>query len=102
MRCTEARPLFSSYLDRAVSGTEMHDIFGHLQQCADCQKEYSLLENTRSLVSTLGRRQPPSDMALKIRVALSGERARHSKGACRRGMSTYRCPERPNTTDPGG
>ena len=28
MRCTEARPLFSSYLDRAVSGTEMHEISG--------------------------------------------------------------------------
>ena len=27
MRCTEAQPLFSSYLDRAVSGTEMHEIF---------------------------------------------------------------------------
>ncbi len=52
MRCTEARPLFSSYLDRAVSGTEMHEIFAHLEQCADCQKEYALLENTRSLVSS--------------------------------------------------
>ena len=78
MRCTEARPLFSSYLDRAVSGTEMHDIFGHLEQCAECQKEYSLLENTRSLVSSLGRRQPPSDLALKIRVAISSTRSRNS------------------------
>ena len=78
MRCTEARPLFSSYLDRAVSGTEMHDIFSHLEQCADCQKEYSLLEHTRSLVSSLGRRQPPSDLALKIRVAISSTRARNS------------------------
>ena len=74
MRCTEARPLFSSYLDRAVSGTEMHEISGHLEQCADCQQEYVLLENTRSLVSSLGRRQPPSDLALKIRVAISSSR----------------------------
>lgn len=78
MRCTEAQPLFSSYLDRAVSGTEMHEIFAHLEQCADCQKEYSLLENTRSLVSSLGRRQPPSDLALKIRVTISSTRARNS------------------------
>jgi hypothetical protein len=56
----------------------MHDIFAHLEQCADCQKEYSLLENTRSLVSSLGRRQPPSDLALKIRVAISNTRARNS------------------------
>jgi Putative zinc-finger len=84
MRCTEARPLFSSYLDRAVSGTEMHEISGHLEQCADCQQEYVLLENTRSLVSSLGRRQPPSDLALKIRVAISRTRSRNSLGSLQR------------------
>ena len=84
MRCTEARPLFSSYLDRAVSGTEMHEISGHLEQCADCQQEYVLLENTRSLVSSLGRRQPPSDLALKIRVAISRTRSRNSLGLIQR------------------
>jgi hypothetical protein len=84
MRCTEARPLFSSYLDRAVSGTEMHEIFAHLEQCADCQKEHALLENTRSLVSSLGRRQPPSDLALRIRVAISSTRSRKSLGLFQR------------------
>jgi hypothetical protein len=62
----------------------MHDIFGHLEQCADCQKEYSLLENTRSLVASLGRRQPPSDLALKIRVAISRTRSRNSLGLFQR------------------
>jgi hypothetical protein len=80
MTCTEARPLFSLYLDRAVSGTEMHEVSGHLDQCAQCQHQYVLLENTRSLVSSLGRRQPPSDLALKIRVALSNSRSRNSLG----------------------
>jgi len=80
MTCTEARPLFSLYLDRAVSGTEMHEVSGHLDQCAQCQQQYVLLENTRSLVSSLGRRQPPSDLALKIRVALSNSRSRNSLG----------------------
>jgi hypothetical protein len=56
----------------------MHEISGHLEQCADCQKEYVVLENTRSLVSSLGRRQPPSDLALKIRVAISSTRSRNS------------------------
>jgi hypothetical protein len=67
-------------LDRAVSGTEMHEVSGHLDHCAECQQEYVLLENTRSLVSSLGRRQPPSDLALKIRVALSNSRSRTSLG----------------------
>jgi hypothetical protein len=84
MKCTEARPLFSSYLDRAVNGTEMHEISGHLEQCADCRKEYVLLENASSLVSSLGRRQPPSDLALKIRVAISNTRSRNSMGLLQR------------------
>jgi hypothetical protein len=84
MRCTEARPLFSLYLDRVVTGSEMHEISGHLEQCADCQKEYVLLENTRSLVSSLGRRQPPSDLSLKIRVAISSSRAQSSLGLFQR------------------
>ena len=84
MRCTEARPLFSSYLDRAVSGMEMREISRHLEQCPECQQEYVLLENTRSLVSSLGRRQPPSDLALKIRVAISSTRSRNSLGLFQR------------------
>jgi hypothetical protein len=62
----------------------MHEISGHLEQCAGCQQEYVLLENTRSLVSSLGRRQPPSDLALKIRVAISRTRSRNSLGLIQR------------------
>jgi hypothetical protein len=62
----------------------MHEISGHLEQCAGCQQEYVLLENTRSLVSSLGRRQPPSDLALKIRVAISRDRSRNSLGLLQR------------------
>jgi hypothetical protein len=79
MKCEEAKPLFSSHLDGAVSGTEMHQVSGHLDECRDCQSEYVVLENTRSLVSSLGRRQSPSDLALKIRVAISNERSRRSR-----------------------
>jgi hypothetical protein len=62
----------------------MHEISGHLEQCADCQQEYVSLENTRSLVSSIGRRQPPSDLALKIRVAISRTRSRNSLGLLQR------------------
>ncbi len=80
MRCTEARPLFSNYMDGAISGTEMHQVSGHLEECGECRSEYAGFENTRSLVSSLGRRQPPPDLALKIRVAISKERSRRNRG----------------------
>jgi hypothetical protein len=62
----------------------MHEVSGHLEQCTGCQKEYVLLENTRSLVSSLGRRQPPSDLALKIRVAISSRRSQNSLSSFQR------------------
>jgi len=80
MNCDQAKPLFSTYLDGAMSGAEMHEVSGHLRKCAECQSDYNLLETTRSLVSSIGRRQPPSDLALKIKVALSSESARSRRG----------------------
>jgi len=50
MICTQARPLFSSYLDGAVSGVEMHEVSEHLQQCTECQSEYGHLEATHLLI----------------------------------------------------
>jgi hypothetical protein len=76
MKCTKARRLFSLYLDGAASGAEMHALSGHLLECPECQAEYTLLANTRSVVASLGRRQPPPNLALQIRVAISHERAR--------------------------
>jgi anti-sigma factor RsiW len=86
MKCTEVRALFSSYLDGAVTGVEMHEVSAHLHQCVACQPEYDLFENTRALVSSLGRRIPPPDLALNIRVALSNERSRNALGILRRYM----------------
>jgi hypothetical protein len=76
MRCKQARPLFSAYLDGAVSGAEMHGISEHLDRCHGCRGEYALMESTRTLVSRLGSKQAPPDLALQIRVLLSGERSR--------------------------
>lgn len=77
MRCTQAKPLFSSYLDGDVSGAEMREISEHLRLCAACQTDYARLESTRILLSSLGPKQAPPDLAFKIRITLSGERARN-------------------------
>ena len=77
MRCKAARGLFSSYLDGAVSGIEMRLISDHLATCPACSQESSLLEKTRSLVSSLGPRQAPGDLATKIRVSIASEQSRN-------------------------
>lgn len=76
MKCAEARPLFSSYLDRAVTGAEMHEISSHLDGCETCRSEYVSLEHTRSMLAAVGRRQAPADLARKIKIAVASERSR--------------------------
>lgn len=76
MTCTEARPLFTAYLDKTVTGNEMQLLAGHMSDCPECRSEYLKLENTRRLVASLGRKPVPGDLALKIRLAVSRERSR--------------------------
>ncbi|HET9181399.1 MAG TPA: zf-HC2 domain-containing protein [Candidatus Angelobacter sp.] len=79
MRCTEARPLFSLYLDGAVTGAEMHQVSGHLNECAECRSEYASLEKTRDVVAGLGRKQTPPDLAMRLHIAIASERSRSSR-----------------------
>ncbi|HKF20198.1 MAG TPA: zf-HC2 domain-containing protein [Candidatus Angelobacter sp.] len=83
MKCTQARPLFSSYLDGAVSGVEMHEVSRHLEQCRACKTEYGQMEKTRILLSSLGHKQAPPDLAVRIRITLASARSRTWRGSLR-------------------
>jgi hypothetical protein len=75
MTCTQAKPLFSPYLDGAVTGAQMHAINQHLQSCVHCRHEYVSLQQTQQLLAQIGSRRAPADLALKLRVAISQEAA---------------------------
>lgn len=79
MRCTEVKPLFSLYLDGAVTGAEMHQVSGHLDECEECKSEYVLLEKTREMVEGLGRKQSPPDLAMRLHIAIASEKSRMSR-----------------------
>ena len=73
MNCSEAKSMFSPYLDGAVTGTEMLALTRHLDACAHCQREYVSLRRTQQLLSSVGRRKAPADLSLKLRLAISRE-----------------------------
>src|SRR5215831_6104586 len=83
MNCRKARPLFSSYLDGAVSGVEMHEVSRHLDQCETCKTEYGQLETTRILLSSVGHKQAPPDLAVRIRITLASARTRTWRNSLR-------------------
>jgi hypothetical protein len=80
MKCNEIRKLFSPYLDGRVSGSEMRALTRHVEECAGCKREFAAMQRTQQLLSGLGTKKAPADMALKLRVAISREASakRHS------------------------
>src|SRR5579862_4113492 len=75
MTCTQARPLFSQYLDGAVTGKEMRELSQHIESCEDCGRHYVSLRQTQHLLAQVGPRKAPADLALKLRVAISQQLA---------------------------
>ena len=79
MTCAQARPLFSSYLDGAVTGAQMIGLSGHLETCDRCRQRYVSLRRTQQLLAQVGRRKAPADLALNLRIAISQEIARSNR-----------------------
>jgi len=75
INCAEARKLLSPYLDGRVSGAEMHGLRRHMEECANCAREYAALEDTQKLLACLVRKKAPADLALQLRLAISREAA---------------------------
>ncbi len=71
MSCDRVRSLFSCYLDGAVTGRQMQAVSGHLEECAACRAEYAAWQHTQRLVSSLGQKPAPPELALRLRVAIS-------------------------------
>jgi hypothetical protein len=75
MTCAQARPLFSPYLDGAVTGKEMRELSQHMESCEACSRHYVSLRQTQHLLARVGPRKAPADLALKLRVAISQQSA---------------------------
>jgi hypothetical protein len=79
MKCTEIKKLFSPYLDGRVSGAEMRALTRHLEKCTACTREYTAMQRTQHLLASMGRTKAPSDLALKLRLAISREAAQNRR-----------------------
>lgn len=74
--CQPIREQFTDYLDGRLTGHEMQHIAAHLESCRQCTSEWASLRRIQSSLATLGPVKEPADLLLRVRVALSHERAR--------------------------
>ncbi|MBW8870251.1 MAG: zf-HC2 domain-containing protein [Acidobacteriales bacterium] len=74
--CGSIQSKFSEYLDGRLTGHEMQTIAAHIDDCQDCSHEWTGLKKTQKVLASLGPVPQPPDLLLRIRVAVSHERAR--------------------------
>jgi hypothetical protein len=70
---------FSEYLDGAVSGAAMHSIASHLEDCQECTIEFAEWRTLQRVMTSIGPAKPPVDLGLRLRVAISQEKARTTR-----------------------
>jgi anti-sigma factor RsiW len=61
MKCAQALPLLSAYLDQELSVNEMRQVAAHLEACRSCEAELRRLEGTKAFLGTLASPQPRRD-----------------------------------------
>jgi Putative zinc-finger len=75
-QCTAVREQFSAYLDCAISGREMQEVATHLEGCTDCRAEFTAWRGMQQVLAAVGPVKVPSDLGLKLRLAISQETVR--------------------------
>ena len=79
MSCRETRSLFTPYMDGMLPGTKAQLVIRHLDGCGECRDGFASVRKVQSLVADLGRRQPPPQMALRLRLAMAKEKSRRTE-----------------------
>ena len=74
--CSEYQARFSEYLDGRLTGLQMQSVAAHIEACFACSAEWASLRQTHTALANLGPVPEPEDLPLRIRVAVSQERAR--------------------------
>jgi anti-sigma factor RsiW len=78
-KCSSVRSQFSEYLDGALTGVAMQGVAAHLESCRKCSTEFERWRSAQQMLTELGPAKAPADLALRLRVAVSQERANSSK-----------------------
>jgi anti-sigma factor RsiW len=98
--CMAMQAKFTEYLDGRLSGREMQSVAAHLEHCRECAAKWKSVQQTQSSLAALGPVPEPEDLPLRIRVAISQERARRLQSPSMHGIWPGRTPSVPSCCRP--
>ena len=91
--CSSAQAKFAEYLDSRLTGQEMQQISAHLDSCGKCAADFEAERRTVRALASLGaisgQAKEPDNLVLRIRVAISQERALRRRGTLERWRLTW-------------
>jgi hypothetical protein len=76
MECGKVRSKVSAYMDGSVSEDERREMRLHLSKCGTCSAESERYGRIRAALRSLPPYVPPPELAVRLRVIASRERAR--------------------------
>jgi len=74
--CNQVQTELTDYLDGRLTGRKMQEMDAHLQECRGCEEQRKSMGALQTALAALGPVPEPADLPLRIRVAVSQERAR--------------------------
>jgi hypothetical protein len=75
MNCLQTQSRLAGYLDGALPRDEHARVQQHIEFCQTCRGELDHYRRLSALMSRAERATPPADLAVRIRVAVSAQRA---------------------------
>ena len=78
--CNQVQAGLTDYLDGRLTGRKMQEVNAHLRDCRECSRDWTSLREMQAVLAGLGPAKEPADLPLRIRVAVSRERARSRRG----------------------
>ncbi len=76
--CNGIRAHFSEYLDGVTNGRIMQRVADHLRDCKACTDDFAAWRAMQDSLALLRKPAVPADLGLKLRLAISHERARRT------------------------
>lgn len=70
MNCRRVESLMSAYIDGELTGAEMLEIRGHIDECAECAREHESIKLTKQMIFRLATVKPREDFAASILTRL--------------------------------
>jgi anti-sigma factor (TIGR02949 family) len=71
MKCKQALKLLNEFVDDSLSWQEAERMEKHLASCSGCEEELHNLKSLRQMMRSLGRREAPEELDLRLKILAS-------------------------------